>query len=98
MKPDGYTLHSCPSITMSLAGILADLRFIIDARRVENAVGRVCMRDCQRSLVVSFDELDECALKAAFLEDAESAAGRSVMTCLLYTSDAADERSSVDLG
>ena len=38
------------------------------------------MRNRQRRFIISFDELDECALKPAFLEHAKSAARRSVMT------------------
>src|SRR5215212_6494818 len=79
MKPEGKTLHSWASMAIFLAGILADLPFIIDARRIENPMWCVCVRDRQRRLVIGFDKLDECTLKAALLEYAEPAVSRGIM-------------------
>ena len=48
-----------------------------------------------------FDELQmpkTRKLKSGYTTDADSLQSLFVRTCLLYTSDAADERSSVDLG
>src|SRR5678815_3626920 len=44
------------------------------------------------------EEVDESALWLEILEEADICAGPRKRPCLLYTSDAADERSSVDLG
>ena len=50
--------------------------------------------DTRESASLSTDRIP----KTAKYQTASSSVGRQLRTCLLYTSDAADERSSVDLG
>ena len=59
------------------------------------AVGQAPSRGLRRGVVVNISEATAAIGQA--VEQAEAAAGHSI-GCLLYTSDAADERSSVDLG
>ena len=49
-------------------------------------------------MTVRIQSQDEAAQAAAALEEQASQLSNITYTCLLYTSDAADERSSVDLG
>src|SRR5688500_13340162 len=79
MYPDGKTFHSVPSTASFLAGMSADLRFVIDAPRIEDPVRRVRVRDGQRCRIVGFGEFNECARQGTLLTDPEAAVGRVVM-------------------
>ena len=50
-----------------------------------------------RRILIIDDDLDMCQLLSQFLQR-KGFETETAHTCLLYTSDAADERSSVDLG
>ena len=57
----------------------------------------MCIRDRVETYQIPLNELDEKIIqieKTIFLKDYSKVS----LDCLLYTSDAADERSSVDLG
>ena len=58
----------------------------------------MCIRDSGRS--EELDRVDVVAVEHLHLreEDEETERDEQIDDCLLYTSDAADERSSVDLG
>ena len=57
----------------------------------------MCIRDSIHIVVVALDlRVDPGSLSAA--DALRSDAAHTALGCLLYTSDAADERSSVDLG
>ena len=57
----------------------------------------MCIRDSNKIVGAATGTIE---LYFATIEDIrfEATSGDDVITCLLYTSDAADERSSVDLG
>ena len=57
----------------------------------------MCIRDSGRTLVVLTGD-EGRANDVALSADVEAKADGVLRACLLYTSDAADERSSVDLG
>ena len=57
----------------------------------------MCIRD--RNRVADDEDIGlYCALTGVETFDQVDAGGAQLIACLLYTSDAADERSSVDLG
>ena len=58
----------------------------------------MCIRDRARELDDESQEPDIEAAVRSIGEQLRLLDLRSLFTCLLYTSDAADERSSVDLG
>ena len=57
----------------------------------------MCIRDSSRILALD-GGLDDIELLHQIVQEEEEFLERVLKGCLLYTSDAADERSSVDLG
>ena len=58
----------------------------------------MCIRDRSSEVVASSESTPKEGAVAEPKEDASAEVVEHIMNCLLYTSDAADERSSVDLG
>ena len=58
----------------------------------------MCIRDSTNSKYLPGASLPEKLKATTDIAEAVSGADVVIMGCLLYTSDAADERSSVDLG
>src|SRR5678815_2088336 len=89
-----YSSHACPGASNHVTRAASS-----------STTGRMCARDDTRSLVGRLEPcLDRPVFVPSEVHHPRAAAHRTILdivllgACLLYTSDAADERSSVDLG
>src|SRR5512132_3862991 len=78
-RPDGMTCQLRPASVMVRVGMLRKLHFVIDARRIEHALGRGGVRAGQRLRVGCFTELEECTGKPGLLEHPVAAVGLRVV-------------------
>ena len=58
----------------------------------------MCIRDSSKSFATQFNDFGANGLRRNGFKVGVRTKQYGLLTCLLYTSDAADERSSVDLG
>ena len=60
----------------------------------------ICISGCQNRKSIAFEEISKYVVDSIIRKDCCDTImlTKNVIVCLLYTSDAADERSSVDLG